>query len=98
MIVIVAKNFVRKDKVEEFKELAKPLIAASRAEEGCVSYSLFEDIHDPGILTFIEEWESPEAIQIHNNSEHFTSIVPKLGGLTEKPSDVNLYSAVSDQR
>lgn len=96
MINIVAKNFVKKDKIEEFKATAKPLIAASRAEAGCISYSLFEDVSDASILTFIEEWESLEAINLHNNSPHFTAIVPLLGPLTEKPADVNLYSVVSD--
>lgn len=96
MIVIVAKNYIAEGKADEFKALAKPLIAASRKEEGCISYSLFEDIHDKNILTFIEEWKSEEAIQIHNNSPHFTSIVPALGPLTAKPSEVNLYSVLSD--
>jgi quinol monooxygenase YgiN len=94
MINIIAKNYIAEGKADEFKALAKPLIAASREEEGCVSYSLFEDIHDKNILTFIEEWKSIEAIQIHNNSPHFTSIVPTLGPLTAKPSDVNLYEVV----
>ena len=94
MIVIVAKNYIAEGKAEEFKALAKPLIAASRNEEGCISYSLFEDIHDKNILTFIEEWESVEAIQMHNNTPHFTSTVPKFGHLTAKPSEVNLYEAV----
>ena len=40
------ENFVRKDKVEEFKELAKPLIGKPGGGRR-VSYSLFEDIHDP---------------------------------------------------
>ena len=94
MINIIAKNYIADGKADEFKALAKPLIEASRKEEGCISYSLFEDIHDKNILTFIEEWKSIKAIQIHNNSPHFTSIVPTLAPLTAKPSEVNLYEAV----
>ena len=96
MINIVAKNYIAEGKADEFKALAKPLIEASRKEEGCISYSLFEDIHDKNILTFIEEWKSIEAIQIHNYSPHFTSIVSTLGPFTAKPSDVNLYEVISD--
>lgn len=94
MIKIIAKNFIIEGKAEEFKALAKPLITASRKEEGCISYSLFEDIHDKNILTFIEEWKSEEAIKIHNNTPHFTSTVPKFDPLTSKTSDVNLYKVV----
>jgi len=96
MIIIVAKNFVAEGKAEEFKALAKPLIEASRKEEGCISYSLFEDIKDGNILTFIEEWKSEEAIKIHNSTPHFTATVPKFGPLTSKPSDVNLYEVIKD--
>ncbi len=94
MIKIVARNFITPGKADEFKALTKPLIAASRKEEGCIAYSLFEDIHNENILTFIEEWVSEDAIQIHNNTPHFTAIVPTLGPLTAEPTQVNLYEVV----
>lgn len=96
MITIVAKNFVQKDKIEEFKKLTKTLIEKSRKEEGCISYNLFEDIEDECVLTFIEEWKSFEDIDIHNSSPHFKSIVPKLDDLCQKSAVVNLYTVVSD--
>ncbi len=29
-------------------------------------------------LSFIEEWKDKEAIERHNDSEHFTRLVPKM--------------------
>ena len=46
------------------------------------------------MLTFIEEWQDKEAIALHNNSAHFTTIVPKFGEFREKTSEVNLYERV----
>lgn len=94
MITIVAKNIIRQSKVEEFKVLAQKLINESRKESGCISYSLYEDSSNCKILTFIEEWKSEEAIKLHNNSEHFTSIVPKFAELIESQSEINLYKKV----
>ncbi|ERI95467.1 antibiotic biosynthesis monooxygenase [Clostridiales bacterium oral taxon 876 str. F0540] len=93
MITIVSKNIVKEGKAEEFKALAKELIEESRKETGCISYNLNQDISNKNILTFIEEWEDKAAIDKHNKSAHFTSIVPKLGELREE-KDLNLYIRV----
>lgn len=94
MITIVAKFTVKEGKVEEFKALAKDLINESRKEAGCISYSLNQDLNNRNVLTFIEKWENKEAIELHNNSTHFTRIVPKLGEFQEKVSEINLYERV----
>lgn len=94
MITIVAKFTVKEGKVEEFKALAKDLINESRKEAGCISYSLNQDLNNRNVLTFIEKWENKEAIELHNNSAHFTRIVPKLGEFQEKVSEINLYERV----
>lgn len=94
MLKIVSKNVVKEGKVEEFKNLAKELVRESLKEEGCVAYSLNEDINNKNVLTFIEEWKDKEAIEVHNNSKHFTSIVPKLKQLKEGDSELNIYKTV----
>lgn len=94
MIKIVAKNTVKKEHLSLFKEMVQPLIAGSQAEEGCIAYDLFEDISDPTVLTFIEEWTDQAAIDLHGKTPHFTSIVPKLGELTSAPGEVRLYKLV----
>ncbi|MGH4121945.1 MAG: putative quinol monooxygenase [Clostridium sp.] len=94
MITIVAKNSIKQGKTEEFKLLAEKLINESRKESGCISYNLYEDSNNCNILTFIEQWENSEAIKLHNNSEHFTSIVPKFAELKESQSEINLYKVI----
>ncbi|MCB2294990.1 antibiotic biosynthesis monooxygenase [Clostridium algoriphilum] len=91
MITIVAKNSIKQGKVEEFKALTEKLINESRKEKGNISYNLYQDANNSNVLTFIEEWESLDIIKSHNNSKHFTSIVPKFEDLQESQSEVNLY-------
>lgn len=91
MITIVAKSKIKEGKVEEFIALAEKLISQSKKEAGCISYSLNQDVNNSNVLTFIEEWESKEAIALHNNSEHFKTIVPKLGELRIDQPDITLY-------
>lgn len=93
MIKIVAKNILKEGRKTEFVKTAQELIEKSRAEEGNISYSLFEDINDENIVAFIEEWKDLKAIEFHNNTEHFKRIVPMLGELREK-SEINLYKEI----
>ena len=94
MITIVAKKMIKLGKTGEFKLLAEELINESRKEIGCISYSLFEDSNNSNILTFIEEWESIEAIKLHNNSKHFITIVPMLAQFQEGETEINLYKKI----
>lgn len=93
MIKITAKNTVKENEIEKFKSIAEKLICESQKEEGCIAYDLYVDISNPKILTFIEEWKNEEAIKLHNESIHFTSIVPLLGALVEE-KEVNLYKSI----
>ena len=94
MITIVAKKLIKQGKVEEFKVLAEKLIDESRKERGCIAYNLYEDSNNCNILTFIEEWVSEEAIDLHNNSKHFITIVPKFADLQEGQTQINLYKMI----
>ncbi|MBC8060658.1 MAG: antibiotic biosynthesis monooxygenase [Clostridiaceae bacterium] len=91
MVKVVAKHFVKEDKINEFIELAKNLVEATVKEEGCIEYKLFQDLKDSKILTIIEEWEDKTALDKHMDSEHFIEIVPILSSFMEKPAEMNLY-------
>ncbi|MCT4596992.1 MAG: antibiotic biosynthesis monooxygenase [Vallitalea sp.] len=91
MITIVAKTVVIESEIETFINLANELITESKKEAGCREYNLYQDTENKNVLTFIEKWEDEEAIKLHNESAHFTSIVPKLGEMQVKDTEVNLY-------
>jgi quinol monooxygenase YgiN len=92
VIKVVARNMVSTEKIADFIALAQELVEATvKNDEGCIHYELYQDINDPGILTFIEEWESMEALEQHMAAEHFKRIVPRLGDFTSGPEDVHLY-------
>lgn len=94
MIRVVAKNFIKKDKVEEVLKIVKELVSETVKEEGCVKYELYQDVNESSILTMIEEWENKDVLMKHMNSEHFKRIVPMIGELSEKPGDMNVYHKV----
>ena len=94
MIKIIAKNHVKPESIQSFIEETKELIKKSREEEGNVFYTLNVSKADPNTLTFIECWKDQAAIDFHNKTEHFTTIVPKLSAFCEREGEVELYEEI----
>jgi quinol monooxygenase YgiN len=92
MISIVAKFEVNTGKEQKFLELVKELAVASQAEEGCIEYILHNDVQKPLTYCIIEKWKDQKAIDSHNSSAHFTSIVPKIVDITK--AEINVYKPV----
>ncbi len=94
MIKIVAKAVVKEEKIEEFQKVASELVEKSQAEEGNVSYSLNQNISDSCRHAFIEIWKDQDAIDKHNASEHFTTLIPKLVEMCSEDLDIELYAEI----
>lgn len=92
MISIVAKFTIKAGKESIFAELIQPLIEASNAEDGCLEYALQKHTKQANTFCLIEKWKNQAAVDIHNNTEHFTTTVPKLVEIAEVTVDV--YEAV----
>lgn len=92
VIKVVAKNFIKSENKNEVLEIIKELVEKTREEKGCIKYELFQDIENEGIITFIEEWESREALGAHMASEHFKRIVPQLKDYMEKDGEISIYT------
>ena len=94
MFKIVARLYVKKDKLEEFKKTAEELVKKSSAEAGNVFYTLNQDTQDERKFAFIECWKDEEAMKIHGASEHFTGIFPILSGMAESSGPNEFYKEV----
>jgi len=88
MITIVAKFIVHKGQESAFLKLIEELGETSRAEDGNIEYVLHKKVDDPLTYCLIEKWKDQAAIDFHNSSSHFTTIVPQIGELAEVTVDV----------
>ncbi|NQU51433.1 MAG: antibiotic biosynthesis monooxygenase [Bacteroidetes bacterium] len=92
MISIVAKFIVNEGEESNFLTKIDGLIKASQAEEGCIEYLLHKDSQKPLTYCLIEKWKDQEAVDIHNNTPHFTTTVPTLVELAK--IEVDVYTAL----
>ncbi len=67
-------------------------IAPTCLEDGCLRYELFVDADDPTKFTFIEEWASREALNVHGQSAHIIAGRAKMPDLLAGPSWVQVLT------
>ncbi|MEH7883889.1 putative quinol monooxygenase [Bacillus sp. JJ1609] len=93
MIIIHAGFQVKADQEKEFLKEVQSLVEASRAEEGNISYDLLKDSEKAGSYTMVELWKDMDAVQNHNQAEHFTNFMSKAPQFMAAPADVKLFNA-----
>ncbi len=59
------------------------LTEASRNDEGCVAYDIFESATIPEHLMICETWRDEESLRRHSETEHFTRYVGLLRSISE---------------
>ena len=93
-LIIAASVKIKPEKVSEFIEKTKSLIESSRAEEGCISYTLYQCPTDSTVFMFFEEWKDQAAIDFHFNTPHFKGFAPISQDCAAEPSKLKIYDAI----
>jgi quinol monooxygenase YgiN len=90
MILIVVKFQVRPDRREEWLEITDEFTRAVREEPGNRSFEFFSNDEHPNQFVLIEEFEGPEAGEVHVKSDHFKTAMQRIPDvITETPQIVN---------
>ncbi len=91
MILIVVKNPVKHEHADAWPTLMAEFTAATRAEEGNVSFDWFRSPEDPDLWLLVEVFRDADAGRAHVESAHFqkaTSVLP--GYLAGTPEIIHM--------
>lgn len=94
-IRVVARFKAKAGRTEDLKRVLTEFVAPTRAEDGCITYDLVENISDPTDLTFVEEWTSKEALEKHLGSDHIARGRGELPDLLEREGDIRIYRQIA---
>jgi len=96
--LIGARVQIKADKLEQFLAAAKSVIAASRAEAGNISYTLYQDPYERTVFFFFEEWKDQAAIDFHFKTPHFTAFGIELRDLAAGPAAITIYGVSGETK
>ena len=73
------------------------MLAASRAEDGCLSYSYAFDVQDPGLIRVFEIWRDQAAVDAHFKAPHMATWRAANAELGVFDRRLSLYEVASER-
>ena len=92
---VVARLVAFPDKVDQAKALLLGLIEPTLQEAGSIQYELWQNQSDPTDFTFVEMWESAEALDAHLASAHIQAAIAQLSDLFVEGPDIRRYTQLT---
>lgn len=92
---VIARMVAKADRAEELRELLAGLIEPTRAEAGCVMYALWRNRENANEFTFVEIWESEQALNKHLATPHLQHAIGRLGDLLAEPLSLGKYDLIA---
>ena len=75
MLIVVARYSVTEGQEASVLRLLRRNAEASRAEPGCLEFSVYQEIDHPRAILLYERDTSEEAFQAHRRTPHFKGII-----------------------
>ena len=72
-IVIAGTVRAPPENLAAFRPHMQAMLAASRAEDGCLVYSYAEDVAEPGLIRVFEVWRDQAALEAHFRTDHMAA-------------------------
>ncbi len=88
-INVVAVITAKPGSEDAVREAMQGLVAPTREEGGCLSYSLSESSSAPGTFITIEEWSDPSDLDLHMQTEHIQGALAVLGSELAAPPAIH---------
>jgi quinol monooxygenase YgiN len=93
MLVITGTFRLPAARLDAARPAMAAMVAASRAEAGCLHYSYGEDVLEPGLIHVTEHWASRETLAAHGQSAHIKAWRAAWPALGIGERDLTLFEA-----
>ena len=92
-ILVIGTVRLPPENIDRARAAMETMVAASRAEDGCLEYAYSHDLLEPGLVRVTEAWRDRAALTAHFQAPHMAAwrrVFPSLG-ITDR--NLALYEA-----
>lgn len=93
MLVIIGTVRIPDGALDKARPAMARMVAASRAEDGCLAYAYAQDVIDPRVVHVVERWRDRAALDTHFKTPHIAEWRAVWGGLGITDRDLTLYES-----
>ena len=98
MSLIVAGTVrVPAENLAAFRPHMLEMLAASRAEHGCLAYSYAEDVAEPGLIRVFEIWRDQGALDAHAQAPHMAAWRAAWPAFGVSDRQLSLYQVAAER-
>jgi quinol monooxygenase YgiN len=91
MILILGTVRLAPARLDAARGAMERMVAASRAEPGCIAYNYAQDVLEPEIVHVIEKWSDREAVSFHFATPHMAEWRGVMGELGLNGRDLRIH-------
>lgn len=93
MIIVAGTITIDPSDFAAYQAASEPMVAATLAEDGCVTYNFAQSVVDPTEIRIFEIWETKEALEAHFVVPHMATFQAALSGLKIGSRNLAIYEA-----
>lgn len=94
MITLIATLTGKPENADELKTELLNLVENTTKESGCIQYKLHQEVDNPHMFRFYEQFKSQEAFDFHSNQPYIKAMGEKAH-LFEKPTVLTFLEVLS---
>jgi quinol monooxygenase YgiN len=96
-LIIAGTVRVPSENLARFKPHMEAMLAASRAEDGCITYSYAEDVVERGLIRVFEAWRDQAAIEAHFQAPHMAAWRAAWPAFGVSDRQLSLYDVAAER-
>ena len=77
MVALIATITAKADKIDELKKELLNLVKHTTQELGCIKYILHQEIENPHVFRFYEQFKDQAAFEFHGNKPYIKAMADK---------------------
>ncbi|SFU07626.1 Quinol monooxygenase YgiN [Geodermatophilus amargosae] len=81
MLIVLGSATAAPGRRHELVDAARAVTAATRSDDGCLSYVFAADLDDPDVVVSVEVWRDQAALDAHMTHDHTQRFIAAVGGL-----------------
>ena len=93
MIVSNLRMSVPREKKDDILRTLRMVTGPTRAHLNCISCRLYQDVDDENLISFVQEWDSREALETHIRSNDYRKILAVME-LTSEPPEIKFVETL----
>lgn len=91
MILVLGTVKLASGKLDGARPAMAKMVAASRAEPGCIAYAYAQDLLDPETIHVVEKWRDRQALTDHFATPHMAEWRGVMGSLGLTGRDLKVF-------